>query len=49
MYVFETNCHGPDIDTQFFEAGEQVEEVVWSQGQLDGFDSLRGEAEIGER
>jgi hypothetical protein len=47
--VFQANFHGPHIDTQFFEAREEIEEVVGSQSQLCRLDIMRGEVEGSER
>ena len=48
MEVLQAYLHRSDIDVELLEAGEQIEQVVWCQGQPSRFDILRCETERAE-
>lgn len=46
MDVLKSHVHGPNVNSQVFELGEQIIEVVWCESKLCRLDILRGKGEV---
>lgn len=43
MDVFQSNIQGSHSNGKFFEAGEEIEEMMRGEGEFGRLDALRGE------